>query len=188
MDRRAFLRRAALVAAVGLAGCSGSGDGSDGGDTAAPTTTGAGMSTTTSGPTTGTATPPPGGTETTADGTSTSTTVDMEPQGSVTVLVGPGGNLRFDPEFFVLRECGTVTWEWESSGHNVRPSQKPEGSTGRGRQNPPSGRSTPATRTTGRSSSPASTPTSVGPTRTSGWPVPCGLSSYPNPARRLRKT
>jgi plastocyanin len=147
MDRRAFLRRAAPVAAVGLAGCSGSGDGSDGGDggdggdTAAPTTAGGAASPTTPGPTTGTATPPPpGGTETTADGGdggSAATTVDMEPQGSVTVLVGPGGNLRFDPEFFVLREGGTVTWEWESSGHNVRPSQKPEGVNWAGTPQPP---------------------------------------------------
>jgi plastocyanin len=136
MNRRVFLRRVAPVAAAGLAGCAGSGDGDGGdGEDGATTTAGEPVASTTSTPASTATAPPPEETETTA--AATTTTVDMEPQGSVTVLVGPGGNLRFDPEFFVLREGGTVTWEWESSGHNVRPSQKPEGVNWAGSPQPP---------------------------------------------------
>jgi len=136
MDRRTFLRGVPL-AAVPLAGCSGSGDGG-GGDPA--TTTASPEPTATASPeptvTTGTATvPDDGDDEETA--TTATTTAEMEPQGSVTVLVGPGGNLRFEPEFFVLREGGTVTWEWESSGHNIRVSEKPDGVNWAGSPQPP---------------------------------------------------
>jgi len=122
VDRRELLRRAVPLAAVGLAGCSGSGDGGDGTTTAPADTTTAPTETTTGPPTDGTAT------QTTEPTTAEPTPTTAEPaQSSVTVTVGPGGDLRFDPESFRLAAGGTVTWEWESSGHNVRPSSQPSG-------------------------------------------------------------
>jgi len=136
MDRRSFLRGVPLVA-VPLAGCAGGGGDGETATTAAPSPE---ETATTAEPTvaTGTATVPEEGDGGDGGGTTEeTTTVDMEPQGSVTVLVGPGGNLRFDPDFFVLREGGTVTWEWESSDHNIRVSEKPDGVNWAGSPQPP---------------------------------------------------
>lgn len=147
MDRRTFLRGVPL-AAVPLAGCAGGdddgGDGSDGdggdGETATSAASSPGNAATEtveSTVTTGAATVPPDDNGASDTATTETTTVDMDAKGSVTVLVGPRGNLRFDPEFFVLREGGTVTWEWESSGHNIRVSEKPEGVNWAGSPQPP---------------------------------------------------
>ena len=119
MHRRTLLRRAAPLAAVVLAGCSGSSDG--GGGTTTDTTdepTTAGTDTATTATTTAATESPT---------TQPTTTTAEAAQSSVTVTVGPGGDLRFDPETFRLAAGGTVTWEWDSSGHNVRPSSQPDG-------------------------------------------------------------
>lgn len=140
MDRRTLLRRFPLAGVVGLAGCIG-GDGGEN-DTTAQTT--ASPTATESEPTTAaeteTATETVAETETptaaetatetetpTEAETPTATATPSEPQSSVTVSVGASGDLRFAPEEFVLQRGGTVTWEWESSGHNVVVESRPDG-------------------------------------------------------------
>jgi plastocyanin len=46
--------------------------------------------------------------------------------GSETVTVGPGGELRFDPEELTIQPGTTIVWEWDSAGHNVMPDSIPE--------------------------------------------------------------
>ena len=155
MDRRTLLRRAALVGAVGLAGCAGgdgSGDGTgtpedttdattpstDGGATGTTGTTDAGTETggdptemtgagTESGDEpTGTA---DAGTEA-ADATATddaTTATPSEPRQSVTVVVGADGSARFSPDSFTLAQGGGVTFEWAMAGHNVIVDSQPDG-------------------------------------------------------------
>lgn len=153
MDRRTLLTRGTVLVGVALAGCTsdedpapptdGDGsDGSDGGDgsggsgddgdattveemTETATSTD-GTTEPTSEETAGTATD--GTTESTTDGTTGTTTDDGtgSPPSSVEVSVGADG-ARFDPETFEVRVGGTVTWVWEGSGHNVRPSGRPDG-------------------------------------------------------------
>ncbi|WP_232701190.1 plastocyanin/azurin family copper-binding protein [Halobacterium wangiae] len=48
--------------------------------------------------------------------------------GGTEVAVGPGGNNVFDPETAYVQPGGTVTWVWESGGHNVVPESQPDGS------------------------------------------------------------
>ncbi|WP_129114981.1 plastocyanin/azurin family copper-binding protein [Halegenticoccus tardaugens] len=43
--------------------------------------------------------------------------------GSEEVIVGPGGDLSFDPEELEVAPGTTVTFVWESDGHNVVPSE-----------------------------------------------------------------
>ena len=146
MDRRTLLAHggAALAATVALAGCTGDGGGdgttttTDGGtetttergttttdDGMETTTTEDGMETTT---TDGTATTAETTDATTTEGeTTTEATTTEGAQSSVEVAVGAGGNLRFAPESFTLQAGGTVTWTWESGGHNVRPDGQPDG-------------------------------------------------------------
>lgn len=50
------------------------------------------------------------------------------PASSQTVTVGPGGSLSFDPDSFEVPVGTTVTWEWDSGGHNVRPDSMPSDS------------------------------------------------------------
>ena len=40
-----------------------------------------------------------------------------------TVKVGPGGQLKFEPEEIQIPTGGTVKWVWKSSGHNVHPAE-----------------------------------------------------------------
>ncbi|MFD1513604.1 plastocyanin/azurin family copper-binding protein [Halomarina rubra] len=154
MDRRVFLRRAAVLGAVGLAGCASDddettdtpGDGGAQGTTEGdgtmddPTTTsemGTEGTGTTEPTTDGTATESmDDGTETseataepTAEQTDEATTAptESEPQESVTVAVGVDGRSRFGPETFTLAQGGTVTWEWNQPGHNVVPDSQPSG-------------------------------------------------------------
>jgi len=42
------------------------------------------------------------------------------------VLVGPGGNLVFEPEELTIEAGTTVRWVWESDNHNVVPQGQPE--------------------------------------------------------------
>jgi plastocyanin len=130
VNRRALLRRVAPLAVVGLAGCSGRSDDPGGGDETEPTEA---TEATTEPTTQATTTTTDGESTTETDGEATATTTTTaEPttataaaQSAVTVTVAPDGNLRFDPETFTLAAGGTVTWEWDSSGHNVRPSSQP---------------------------------------------------------------
>ena len=59
--------------------------------------------------------------------TDTETPTATEPAGQ-DVVVGPNGLLVFRPEEFTISAGATVTWEWDSDGHNVRPSSTPGGS------------------------------------------------------------
>lgn len=61
-------------------------------------------------------------------GTDTRAPTATPPEGQ-TVIVGPDGTFRFDPEDFTITAGATVRWEWEDDGHNVRPSSKPDDST-----------------------------------------------------------
>jgi len=136
MERRAYLALSATALAA-LTGCST--DDAATTDTTTETTTTA-TTTTTETATTATTTTTETATDTTT--TTTETTGTMETtttatttrettaaaRDSITVTVGPDGNLRFAPETFRLVAGGTVTWEWESGGHNVKPSSMPAGS------------------------------------------------------------
>jgi plastocyanin len=57
-----------------------------------------------------------GGTTTTTATTSTTTTTAPSP---LTVTVGPGGNLGFDPATLTITVGDTVHWVWASAPHNV---------------------------------------------------------------------
>lgn len=94
MDRRAFLRRAAPLGAVALAGCAG------------------GDPTATDGPT-DTATP-----------TATATSTPTAPDADLVVEVGPGGSLVFDPADASVDPGATVAWVWRSGGHSVTPVER----------------------------------------------------------------
>jgi plastocyanin len=59
--------------------------------------------------------------------TDTETPTATEPAGQ-DVVVGPNGLLVFRPDEFTISAGATVTWEWDSDGHNVRPSSTPGGS------------------------------------------------------------
>lgn len=61
-------------------------------------------------------------------------TVTAQESGGKTVEVGPGGNFSFDPETVYVKPGNTVTWQWASSGHNVVPSETPEGSSWEGHE------------------------------------------------------
>jgi plastocyanin len=47
--------------------------------------------------------------------------------GSEEVVVGPGGNLVFEPEELQVTPGTTVNFVWDSDGHNVVPDSQPEG-------------------------------------------------------------
>ena len=140
MRRRTFLQRSSLLAAVGLAGCTGDDQGST--ETAPPatdtrsatpetgpeTTSAAGTptpsptqaATSASEPGTETETPTPTPTETPTPTATPRPAVDQE------VKVGPG-SLAFEPKSFQIATGETVRWIWESGGHNVKPSTVPDG-------------------------------------------------------------
>jgi plastocyanin len=54
-----------------------------------------------------------------ADDDPTDTPDDGGNGGAATVAAGPNGELVFDPEEITLSVGDTVTWEFESAGHNV---------------------------------------------------------------------
>lgn len=153
MERRNVLRNGLGVLALGLAGCAG--DRGTPASVATPTETPTPGTTPTDTPTetaTETATPTDEGTPTetdTATETETETPTEMEtatptdtpeetptetPTATATatatadqnVVVGPGGELEFDPEQFTIQAGDTVLWEWDSGGHNVKPSSTPD--------------------------------------------------------------
>lgn len=110
--RRHVLRTGALVCAVGVAGCSGgggSGDDNDGdGDSGDGASGGSGDATY-------------GEWLDGAQGYDGST-VDRTGQETVTVSVGAGNGLAFEPAAVAVSPGTTVVWEWTGQGgqHNVR--------------------------------------------------------------------
>jgi plastocyanin len=79
---------------------------------------------------------------TTPDGNTTATTASNETAtpgseetatpgggggGSEEVIVGPGGNLVYEPEDLQVTPGTTVNFVWDSDGHNVVPDSQPEG-------------------------------------------------------------
>jgi len=63
-------------------------------------------------------------TETSATRTTDRTTVDAGPN---TVVVGPNGDLVFDPETLRVEPGTTVRWVWASDHHNLEPKEQPPG-------------------------------------------------------------
>ncbi|MFB6118810.1 plastocyanin/azurin family copper-binding protein [Halosegnis sp.] len=89
--------RALPVGAVALAGCSGGGTDTET-STATPTET---------------PTPTP--------------TASPTPDADLTVIVGPDGNLVYDPEQATVDVGATVAWVWDSGGHSVTVESTPDG-------------------------------------------------------------
>jgi len=55
------------------------------------------------------------------------TSQDARGQSEVTVAVGPDGSLAFDPVYLRVDSGTTVTFEFESPSHNVKPESQPDG-------------------------------------------------------------
>ena len=106
-SRRAFLGSVAVT--VGLAGCTGgTGDsGSGGQSTDSPTAS------------------PSSATDEPMESPSPTSGSEMEPDATVTV--GPGGDLRFEPETLEVEMGATVEFVWDSSGHTVTVDAQPDG-------------------------------------------------------------
>lgn len=51
---------------------------------------------------------------------------DMTGQDQISIAVGPDDSLIFDPEAVKISSDTTVTWMWDSDGHNVIPESQPE--------------------------------------------------------------
>lgn len=114
LDRRTFVATTGTALATALAGCSGGGDSS--GDGSGGEGTDGGSS---------------GGSDTldeepNYDGwfenvDNYDATLDRTDQDSVTVTVGSGDGLKFDPPAVAVSAGTTVTWEWSGQGgqHNV---------------------------------------------------------------------
>jgi halocyanin-like protein len=121
VSRRRALRLGALVGVAGLAGCSGSGGGTD---TPAGTPTGGGGGGGDGGSTDGEGAPSDG----TYDGwlddapNYDGRPADRTGQASVSVTVGAGNGLLFEPPAVRVTPGTTVTWEWTGRGgqHNVK--------------------------------------------------------------------
>jgi len=150
MRRRTLLYGIVGTLPLGVAGCSGNGDGEsdeagdgsgDGGGsetTAAEETTAAAGTTTVDSPTTettagdggdadedgGTGTTPA---ETTPTETPSPTPTETPASATQVVEVGAGDGFRFAPESFEIAVGETVRWVWEVGGHNVTPDETPGG-------------------------------------------------------------
>ncbi|ODR83401.1 halocyanin [Haladaptatus sp. W1] len=60
-----------------------------------------------------------------ADGNSGSESDDSP--ADVTVVVGPGGDLTFDPDDLEITTGTTVAWKWEGNNHNIVVEDQPDG-------------------------------------------------------------
>jgi len=49
--------------------------------------------------------------------------------GGSTIIVGPDGDMSFDPEELTVSAGTTVTFEWDSNTHNVVPTSQPSDAT-----------------------------------------------------------
>jgi len=112
--RRAVLGSAAAIA-TGLAGCTGSqdgGSGDSGGGGSEPTPT---------------ATPEPTPTATPEPTPTDTATPEATAAADETVVVGPDGDLVFDPAELRVEVGATVLWRWDSGGHTVTVESQPDG-------------------------------------------------------------
>lgn len=123
MDRRRYLKQVAVVATIGLAGCSESGT-----PTSEPESSPTPSPTPTPEMETPTPTDEPMETEAPTDTPTPTSTATPRPDVAAEVTVGPGGSLRFDPDSVTVGTGETVRWVWESSNHNVKPETVPDGS------------------------------------------------------------
>jgi plastocyanin len=115
MDRRDLLKALPAVI-VGLAGCTGGQSTPEPTATAMPTGTAEPTDaiTDTTGTQTGTA-------ETTPTDAATATPMGTPaPVPDAEVIVGPGGNLRFEPPELTVHSGDTIRWTWASAGHNIK--------------------------------------------------------------------
>jgi plastocyanin len=128
MNRRGLLRTGALALAAVVAGC---GLGSDDStatpdDDPGPTETpGAAQTATPTATETPTDTPTPTATPTGTPTPTASVALDDAAQ----VVAVADGTAVFDPETFEVATGDTVVWVWHGSGHNVRATSRPRGST-----------------------------------------------------------
>jgi len=116
MHRRRLLGASASAVAAALAGCTGGG--SEDETTTGTTTENADSATDAT----------TGDTETTTERTETATTEAGTGGGSgeaTVVTVAPSGEIAFSPESVTVEAGTTVRWEWDGSGHNVRPASQP---------------------------------------------------------------
>jgi len=128
MDRRRYLRMGGAALAAALAGC-GQGDGTD---TERP-------------PGDGESTPSPASADDTPTDAVETAALDATPTSSpeptgtppssptprdaAQVVAVADGSAVFDPETFEIATSETVVWVWRGSGHNVRATSRPRGST-----------------------------------------------------------
>ena len=106
-SRRQFVAGVSVASAVALAGCGGTGDDGDGGGETTEPADGGG------GGTTEATTEAGGGEETTTE------SGGGGGGGENLVAAGPNAELVFEPEEITISSGETVTWEFESAGHNV---------------------------------------------------------------------
>lgn len=126
MDRRTYLKRAAGVVVVGLAGCTES-ETPDAQPETSPTGTRGRTEPPTASPTdepveTSTVSP----TDTPTDSPTQSPT--PRPEVAAEVTVAPDSDFRFSPETVTVGTGETVRWIWDSSNHNVKPADIPSDS------------------------------------------------------------
>ncbi|EMA51138.1 plastocyanin/azurin family copper-binding protein [Halococcus thailandensis] len=119
-NRRRFLAGIATTGTVLAAGCSSSGSAGDGGDDSNGTSGGSGGGNGSG----GNATSESGGStsgDATAGGNGTGGASGNSSAGgeTTTVASGPDGRLVFEPEAVEVSVGDTVSWEFESAGHNV---------------------------------------------------------------------
>ena len=137
MDRRTYLMTGLAAVSLGVAGCSGGDETTDGDGTTAdgadptetpdevtaPTTTDDSTPEPTDEPTpepTDEPTPEP-----TAEPTDTATPEPTPESVAQVVTVAADGQLQFAPESFTISAGDTVRWEWAAGGHNVVPDETP---------------------------------------------------------------
>jgi plastocyanin len=118
--RRELLGTLPAAPLAGIAGCLGGGD-DEGTPTPSPEPTATPDPTATS-----TDSPTPGATDEPTDTPTRTETPTATATADLTVRVGPGGNLVFDPETFEVAAGDTVRWVWDSPGHNVSPGSQPD--------------------------------------------------------------
>jgi halocyanin-like protein len=103
-DRRRLLRAGGAATIIALAGCSDLFGGSTDFDDGVPDEVATHLETANN-----------------VDGSIT----DLTGESSVTIDVGPGGDLAYDPALASIDAGTTVTWEWQTTGHTVTSDSTP---------------------------------------------------------------